>query len=447
MKKALLILIGFTLLSSCSNDETLEKITQSSPISEPPKIVAPPKIESKTIGDTTYITKIIPTEYKLYKESVKNQRSGIFFQWQENNGVNPLYLPQKNSSMKSWFGGGQSYGDVNKDGYMDFLISVNTDDSNVELRWFINDGDNYNYKESTSMFNQSTKGMSAHKILKTDVNNDGIADYIALGVDERVPNAYSGNFSVLIGKSNGTFDVNNIPNPNKYWFHNGSAGDLNGDGYTDVITAGFIWLGDGTGNFVKNYDMPNSYCNSPLVYEIADLNKDGFNDIILSTGQDLDATSIIFNNSGKFDSSNKVVKLQNVEFKAISDIEIYDIDTDGDYDIIEDRQLGGAPDSEPWNPKYNKSKLFVHMNNEGIFTYAPNYIQNSEDGGWLNGDQSVGIGYQDKNGWSVFKIDDIDGDGVDDLIPENFHNGKYNGLKKINGVWKQHIFSFQKCKK
>lgn len=447
MKKALLILIGFTLLSSCSNDETLEKITPSPPIAQPPIITAPSKIEARTNGDTTYITKIIPTDYKLYKESFKNQRSGMFFQWQENNGVNPLYLPQKNSSMKSWFGGGQSYGDANKDGYMDFLISVNTDDSNVELRWFINDGDNYNYKESTSMFNQSTKGMSAHKILKTDVNNDGIADYIALGVDERVPNAYSGNFSVLIGKSNGTFDVNNIPNPNKYWFHNGAAGDLNGDGYTDVITAGFIWLGDGKGNFVKNYTMPNSYCNSPLVYEIADLNKDGFNDIVLSTGQDLDATSIIFNNSGKFDSSNKVVKLQNVEFKAISDIEIYDIDTDGDYDIIEDRQLGGAPDSDPWNPIYNKSKLFVHMNNEGIFTYAPNYIQNSEDGGWLNGDQSVGIGYQDKNGWSVFKIDDIDGDGVDDLIPENFHNGKYNGLKKINGVWKQHIFSFQKCKK
>jgi hypothetical protein len=447
MKKTLITLFGLALLSSCSNDETLEKITPSSPISETPKIVAPSKIETKTIGDTTYITKIIPTDYKLYKESFKNQRSGMFFQWQENNGVNPLYLPQKNSSMKSWFGGGQSYGDANKDGYMDFLISVNTDDSNVELRWFINDGDNYNYKESTSMFNQSTKGMSAHKILKTDVNNDGIADYIALGVDERVPNAYSGNFSVLIGKSNGTFDVNNIPNPNKYWFHNGAAGDLNGDGYTDVITAGFIWLGDGKGNFVKNYTMPNSYCNSPLVYEIVDLNKDGFNDIVLSTGQDLDATSIIFNNSGKFDSSNKVVKLQNVEFKAISDIEIYDIDTDGDYDIIEDRQLGGAPDSDPWNPIYNKSKLFVHMNNEGIFTYAPNYIQNSEDGGWLNGDQSVGIGYQDKNGWSVFKIDDIDGDGVDDLIPENFHNGKYNGLKKINGVWKQHIFSFQKCKK
>ena len=42
---------------------------------------------------------------------------------------------------------------------------------------------------------------------------------------------------------------------------------------------------------------------------------------------------------------------------------------------------------------------------------------------------------------------DIDGDGIDDIIPENYHDGKYNGLKKINGIWKQHIFSFQKCKK
>jgi hypothetical protein len=447
MKKTLITLFGLALISSCSNDETLEKITPSSPISETPKIVAPSKIEARTNGDTTYITKIIPTDYKLYKESFKNQRSGMFFQWQENNGVNPLYLPQKNSSMKSWFGGGQSYGDANKDGYMDFLISVNTDDSNVELRWFINDGDNYNYKESTSMFNQSTKGMSAHKILKTDVNNDGIADYIALGVDERVPNAYSGNFSVLIGKSNGTFDVNNIPNPNKYWFHNGAAGDLNGDGFVDVITATFIWLGDGKGNFVKNYELQNSYCKSILVYEIADMNNDGLNDLILSTGEDLDKTTIVFNNNNKFDSTNRLVKLEKTNYLGTMDIELYDIDTDGDLDIIDLRMLGGAPDTDPWNPKYSKTKLFVYLNNGGSFQYVSDYIQNSEDGDYLNGNQSVGIGYQDKNGWSVFKIDDIDGDGVDDLMPENFHNGKFNGLKKINGVWKQHIFSFQKCKK
>lgn len=433
MKKILLTIIGLTLLASCSNDEIITPNGET--IETPITVVPTPKLESKTSGDTTYITKIIPTEYKLYKESFKNQRSGIFFQWQQNNGVNPLYLPQKNSNNKAWFGGGQSYGDVNKDGYIDFLISVNTDDSNVELRWFVNDGNNYNYKESTSMFNQSTKGISAHKILKTDVNNDGIADYIALGVDERIPGNYSGNFGVLIGKSNGTFDVKNIPNPNRYWFHNGSVGDLNGDGFVDVITATFIWLGDGTGNFVKNYEMPNSYCKSPLVYEIVDMNNDNYNDIVLATEKNLDVTSVILNNGGKFDTNNRVIKLQSVEYTTTADIEIYDIDTDGDYDIVELKQLD------------NKSKIFVHINNSGVFNYVPNYIQNSDDGNWLNGNQSVGIGYQDQYGWSVFKFDDIDGDGIDDIIPENYHDGKYNGLKKINGVWKQHIFSFQKCKK
>jgi hypothetical protein len=450
MKKTLITLFGLALLSSCSNDETLEKITPSSPISEPPKIVAPSKIESKTIGDTTYITKIIPTEYKLYKESVKNQRSGIFFQWQGNVGVNPLYLPQKNSPGKSFFGGGEAYGDVNKDGYMDFLVSVHDDNDNSELRWFLNDGDNYNFKQTTTMFNQSTKGLNAHKILKTDVNNDGIADYIALGVYEPLVGDYDGNFSVLIGKSNGTFDVNTIPNPTKYWFHNGAAGDLNGDGFVDVITATFIWLGDGKGNFIKSYSMDtkeHSYCNSPLVYEIADMNGDGLNDILLSTGEDLDKTTIIFNNINKFDSTNRLVKLEKTNYLGTMDIELYDIDTDGDIDIIDLRMLGGAPDNDPWNPKYSKTKLFVYLNNGGSFQYVPDYIQNSEDGNYLNGNETVGIGYQDRIGWGRIKFDDIDGDGIDDIIPENAHDGKFNGLKKINGVWKQHIFSFQKCKK
>jgi hypothetical protein len=447
MKKTLFVLIGFILLSSCSNDETLEKITPPPPITQTPIITAPSKIEARTNGDTTYITNIIPIEYKLYKESIKNQRSGIFFQWSDNpNEWSLKYFPKTDANSKSWYGGGQAYGDVNIDGYMDYLVSVNNDENNVELKWFINTGNNYNFTVRTSMFNQSTKGMSAHKILKTDVNNDGIADYIALGVDERIPGDYSGNFSVLIGKSNGTFDVNNIPNPNKYWFHNGAAGDLNGDGFVDVITATFIWLGDGKGNFVKNYEM-DSYSNSILTYEISDMNNDGLNDIILASAGNLNKTTIIFNNNNKFDSTNKISKLDTPEYLGTMDVELYDIDSDSDLDIIELRVNGGAPDSDPWNPIYNKTKLFVYLNNGSSFQYVPNYIPNSEDGGWLHGDSSVRDGEQDKNGWSRFKFDDIDGDGVDDIIPENYHNGKYNGLKKINGVWKQHIFSFQKCKK
>lgn len=452
MKKILILISGIILFTSCTKDEILEPVV----VKKDSVVTIPPtsnSIQSTTNGDTTYITKIVvntPTKYKLYKESIKNQRSGIFFQTQENYGVNPLYLPQSDEYSKSWYGGGQIYGDVNNDGYMDYMVAVNTSDTNVELKWFINQGDNYNFKVNTSLFNQSTKGISAHKILKTDVNNDNIADYIALGVDERVPGAYSGNFTVLIGNPNGTFDVNDIPNPTKLWFHNGAAGDLNGDGNVDVVAAEYIWYGDGKGNFTKDASINTnglSYCNSPLIYEIADLNGDGYNDMILSTERKLDATTIVYNNGGKFDKSNTLVKLQMGDYINTSDIEVYDIDSDGDVDIIEVKHLGKVNDSDQWDLKFIKSKLFVHLNNGGSFNYVPNFIQNSEDGDWLNGNQSVGIGYQDKNGWSTFKFDDIDGDGIDDIIPENYHNGKYNGLKKVNGVWKQHIFSFQKCKK
>jgi len=446
MKKILIPILGILLFTSCTKEDILEPAV----VVVPEVPTKPSSIKSTTVGDTTYITNIVafsPTKYTLYKESVKNQRSGIFFQWQENTNVNPLYLPQQNSPNKSFFSAGQAYGDVNKDGYSDFLVAVNDDDNNVELRWFINNGDNYNFKQSTTMFNQSTKGISAHKLLKTDVNNDGIPDYVALGVDERVQNDYNGNFSVLIGKSNGTFDVKPIPNPNKYWFHNGAAGDLNGDGFVDIVTASFIWLGDGTGNFVKNYMMPDSYCDSPLVYEIGDMNGDGYNDIVLSTEKNLDVTSIILNNAGKFDATNKIIKLQKVDYTASNDIELYDIDSDGDLDVIDLRRLGIIPDDGVFNPIYAKTKLFVYLNNNGVFQYVADYIQDSEDGGYKHGDAAVGIGYQDKIGWSAFKFDDIDGDGIDDIIPENVHNGSYNGLKKINGVWKQHIFSFQKCKK
>jgi hypothetical protein len=434
MKKILFLISSIVLFTSCSKEDIPEPIVikKDSAIVVPP--AASPSFQSKTIGDTTYILKIIPTKYILYKESVKNQRSGIFFQWQENYGVNQQYLPQTDEMPKAWFGGGQNYGDVNNDGFIDFVVAVHTSATDVELKWFINDGDNYHFKKNTSMFNQSTKGLNAHKIVKTDVNNDAIADYITFGVDERIPGDYNGNFSVLIGKPNGTFDVNTIPNPTKYWFHNGAVGDLNKDGFVDVISATFIWFGDGNGNFTKVSNL-NDYCQSILVYEILDMNGDGLNDIILSGPNDV--TTIVYNNNGIFNNSNRVLKLEKVQYKIIQDIELYDIDSDGDYDIIENRQMETEPNS----------KLFVHLNNGNTFNYVSDYIQNSNDGAWLNGDKNAGPGYQDKFGWDTFKFDDIDGDGIDDIIPENYHDGKFNGLKKINGVWKPHIFSFQKCKK
>lgn len=397
----------------------------------------------------------IPTynkEYPLYKESYLNQRSGIVFWWHDN--INPawpyisnvdFFISAPNTSQQ-WFGS-HAYYDINNDGYQDILTVYHFSPSpNIqpepELVWLINKGDNLNFTKSTIYFNQNTKNITAHKILKTDVNNDNIVDFILLGVIEN-PGSYGGTFTVLIGKSNGTYDINNIPNPNSYWFHNGACGDLNGDGFVDVITATFIWWGDGKGNFTKTFnqhktDMAGYYnwTTSPLVYEILDINKDGWNDLILRGPQK--PTTIVLNNKGKFDETNQTITLPSVEFKNVLDIEIIDFDKDGDLDILELAQLGGEPDGIiQFDAKYSVSKIIVYYNNNLSFKADENILSESLDGNWMYGDM-------DKYGWSTFKFDDIDGDGIDEILSESYQDGTYNALKKVGEAWKKITITFRK---
>jgi hypothetical protein len=381
-------------------------------------------------------SKQLQKQTKIFGESVLNQRSGISFF----NGYIEPYIQnfENNLNRKGYYGQGHVYYDVNRDGFEDILVSYHNEGnmSDGELMWYINSGDNHNFKISTKkLFNQSTFGYKSHKALKTDVNNDGLADFICLGVDERIQGNYTGNFTVLIQKSDGTFDVNDIPNPKRYWFHNGACGDINGDGNVDVITATFIWYGDGKGNFVKkeNFDL-GIYTNSPLVYEILDIDKDGWNDLILSGP--FESTRIVYNNKGVFDTNNKTQLLPKSKYLAVMDIEFTDLDKDGDIDILSMNQLGGKPEHAN-DYKTNISQIILYRNNGGVFSLDESEFIESVDGNFKNGQN-------DMYGWTIFKIDDIDGDGVDDIVSESYQDGTYNGLKLIGGYWKKTTFKFGK---
>ena len=439
MKKIIILLTGILLLVSCSKDDILVQMEQ----------------QVKTPDTTKIIPPVTPTPtktYTLYKESYLNQESSIVWYWQDNKNPQWPYITKVDffinapNGSQQWYGGGHQYGDVNKDGYQDILTTYffspsANNQAEPELMWLINSGDNVNFtKSKINYFNSSIAGLKAHKILKTDVNNDNIADYILLGVIEN-PGDYNGNFTVLIGKSNGTFDINRIPNPNKYWFHNGAAGDLNGDGNVDVITATFIWWGDGKGNFTKTFnensiDMTAYYkwTNSPLVYEILDMNKDGWNDLILRGP--FEGTVIVLNNKGKFDETNQKIVLPLTTYKAIQDIEITDFDGDDDLDILELSQLGGGP-ANTTDPQYMVSHITILFNNNLSFTADETTLSQSLDGNWMHGEY-------DKNGWGLFKIEDIDGDGVKEILSEGYQDGTYNALKKVDGIWKKVTLKFGK---
>ena len=398
-KTRLFLLIGLITLSSCEKDE----------------ILTPPVPE-------------LPTQ-QLYKESYLNQRSGTYFIWGDGSESYSMDFGRNENGGTQEFSQGASYHDVNNDGFQDILICPYNDDGTTRrasAHWYINQGDDKTYTKDSSFINytgDSGNGFTGHKILKTDVNNDNLADFILLGVDESQPGNYGGNFTVLIQQSDSTFDVNEIDNGFGLWYHNGAAGDLNGDGNVDVITAQYIWYGYGSGNFTNsNFDL-QQYTNPILTYEIIDINKDGYNDMVLGTHETYGyTTSIILGSSAGFDTTNVVIPLPNSNTELSMDIEFMDIDNDGDLDILEGRYDG------------NGSVVALYINDNLNFTLDTTTLSESPDGGGINGSS-------DNYGWTQFKIDDIDKNGIDDIICENYHDGIYNGLKLINGVWVKHTFN------
>lgn len=368
MKK--LLLLQLMLFFSCSSNDKEEEISET-----PPQVI---------IKDT-------------------------FFTWGPGDNLHPSHNPSN-----EYFNQGTAYADVNGDGIKDVLLSSAWDlDNDATIDWWIKQENGSLIKDS-SFISESTQGLRAHKIVETDVNNDGNSDFILFGVDESDPNNFDGNFATLIW-NDGIYDLVRVSEGTGLWFHGGDAGDLNGDGFVDVITAEYIWWGDGTGNFINsNIDIYN-WCDSPLMYLIEDYNNDGFNDIILSTKTRHDRTTIVYGDGSNWDNPSIEKLPYEEEYRNPMDIKMIDINEDGILDILELRQKNDD----------DFGSIIISTTNVDFI--------NSQDGNGMNGSN-------DHFGWTQMRIADVDGDGLIDIVAENYHDGNYNGIKNINGVWEKWLF-------
>ena len=116
-----------------------------------------------------------------------------------------------------------------------------------------------------------------------DMDYDGMQDVITASSG---PDGY---FSLLMGNPSGDFDAKEYISTG----HDATLdlqtieyGDLNGDGYADLITYGYdtllVLMNDGSGNFgspVKFTTGPTGYDNSPVLVD--DFSNDGFLDVIV----------------------------------------------------------------------------------------------------------------------------------------------------------------------
>ena len=234
-------------------------------------------------------------------------------------------------------------GDFNGDGYEDFAVAwalfPHTIDPeqkvNAPINIYLNNGKG-RFEEDLSIYSDNTQPTHpfAYRMIAEDLNGDGIDDIFAgsMGLQFRSQD-YSENYIypyphlLLLSNPQGTFDdaSNQIEDKNDgkgqlcNFAHDASAGDPDGDGDIDLYACNILNINDGIGNFKiheyinLDWQRENQFGN-PMTSLLADLNNDGFDDIIFwnfdnrSSWSDSDEGYILLsNNSSDIKNWNEIV--------------------------------------------------------------------------------------------------------------------------------------------
>ncbi|MBS1597216.1 MAG: VCBS repeat-containing protein [Bacteroidetes bacterium] len=250
---------------------------------------------------------------------------------------------------------------------------------------------------------QSTRGP---KLAVGDVNKDGLDDFFVCGAKGQpgvlMIQTKDGKFissdTALFKKNIAAdevaaifFDANNDNNPDLYVVSGGNE-DENGN----PALADHLYINDGKGNFHESVNgLPAILANKSCV-TIADINKDGSNDIFVGGLADArkygyPQSSYLLLNDGKGNfrmADESVIGLKDIGIVTTSSFA--DLNNDGWVDLI----VTGE-----WMPM----KIFI--NNKGVFKA-------------MDIPQSTGL-------WQSLYIKDINGDGYADILAGNWgHNSK-----------------------
>ncbi|MBL7700929.1 MAG: FG-GAP repeat protein [Ferruginibacter sp.] len=323
-----------------------------------------------------------------------------------------------------------SAGDVNGDGYSDVIVGAYLFDNGET-----NEGNAFVYHGSaagivntiatTLQSNQSSSGFGISVKCAGDINGDGFSDIIAGADTYQNGQSAEGAAFVYFGTGSGINITPTVLESNQANARMGrgigSAGDVNGDGYSDVIIgayfytntqsfegAAFVYHGSAGGintttTALVQSDQASAYLGMSVA-SAGDVNSDGYSDIIVGAyqydnGQSNEGAAFVYHGSATGITTTAAAMVQSDQASAYLGISVAsagDVNSDGYGDVI-----AGAYGYS--NGQLAEGAAFIYHGSAAGIGTTPSAITESN--------QVAG-----RMGYSVACAGDVNGDGYSDVI-------------------------------
>ncbi len=330
-------------------------------------------------------------------------------------------------------------GDVNGDGYSDVIVgNYQADNGATE----IHEGKVYLYYGSstgpsgfpdwTAEGNQAGAFFGYSVATAGDINGDGYADVIIGAIDDGT-NARKGKIYVYNGSENGlpataNWTADGANNDDYLGSSVATAGDVNGDGFSDIIAgayfysnsegqegAAFVYKGSAGGlSNTNNWNTESNQANELYGYSVStagDVNGDGYSDVIIGAHGNNANTGkcyIYFGGTSLNTTANVTMTGEvAINYFGSSVSTAGDVNGDGYSDVIV-----GAFGNNSFT-----GKSYIYFGGSSMNDIADVTM--------------TGEATNDDFGWSVSTAGDVNGDGYSDVIVGARKNNNSNGKSYI----------------